>query len=126
MGGNRARDDFNDAPFPVAWLLTSLSPCTVICFFKDALSLKILAHESKWHLNVFTAAAPPTLLPVCDRIRFPRVVVAAETVVVLIFVVVDVSVAAPAPPTVLAAAEATAAAAAICCLAALRREPSTS
>jgi hypothetical protein len=27
--------------------LTSLSPCTVICFFNDALSLKILAQDSR-------------------------------------------------------------------------------
>jgi hypothetical protein len=31
--------------------LTSLSPCTVKCFFREARSLKILAHDSRWHLK---------------------------------------------------------------------------
>ena len=44
-------------------LLTSLSPCTVMCFLSDALSLNIFAQESKWHLKVLTAAEPPILLP---------------------------------------------------------------
>lgn len=32
--------------------LTSLSPCTVRCFFRDALSLKILPQDSRWHEKV--------------------------------------------------------------------------
>ena len=37
-----------------------------MCFLREALSLNILAHESKWHLKVLTAAPPPTLRPGYD------------------------------------------------------------
>ena len=69
------------APRPlVILLLTSLSPWTVICFFRDALSLKILAHESKWHLNVLAAGAPPTLLPGYPVGRFAIIAAAVAAV----------------------------------------------
>lgn len=33
-------------------LFTSLSPCTVKCFFKEALSVNILPQASSWQVNI--------------------------------------------------------------------------
>ncbi len=49
-------------------MLTSLSPCTVMCFFKEALSLNILEHDSKWHLKILGCIGPPNLLPFLRRL----------------------------------------------------------
>ena len=46
---------------PKTPLLTSLSPCTVRCFLRDALSVNSLPQFSTWHLNVFTGAPYPDL-----------------------------------------------------------------
>ena len=53
-------------------ILTSLSPCTVMCFLREARSLKILAHESRWHLNVLTVEPLPIRRPAWGLIRLPR------------------------------------------------------
>ena len=34
------------------FLLTSLSPWTVICFLREALSVKTFPQDSRWHVNV--------------------------------------------------------------------------
>ena len=47
-----------------------------MCFFREALSLKILAQDSRWHVNVFGAAnefgREPLLLVRLKPRRFPR------------------------------------------------------